>query len=207
MSSNQYKLQPISFISSFLPEICCCCFVMSNSFATPWTGAHQAHLSSGFPRQDTGVGSHFLLQEIFPTQGLNPHLLHWQVDSLPLSHQESLSKLYTKLLQPCPTLCDPMGCSSPGSSVHGICQARVLEWVVISSTRGSSQPRDQTRVSRIAGRLYHLSHQGSLYSQLKIQKDDCGLNKIILSVSYCQCNILTQIWWLKPTQIHNILLF
>ena len=153
MSSNQYKLQPISFISSFLPEICCC-FVMSNSFATPWTGAHQALLSSGFPRQDTGVGSHFLLQEIFPIQGLNPHLLHWQVDSLPLSYQESLSRLYTKLLQPCPALCAPMGCSPPGSSVRGISQARVLEWVAIPSTRGSSQPRDQTRVSCIAGRLF-----------------------------------------------------
>ena len=42
----------------------------------------------------------------------------------------------------CPTLCDPMECSLPGSSVHGIFQARVLEWVAISFSRGSSQPRD-----------------------------------------------------------------
>ena len=41
------------------------------------------------PRQEYGVGCHFLLQGIFPTQGLNPHLLHWQVDSLPLHHLES----------------------------------------------------------------------------------------------------------------------
>ena len=39
-----------------------------------------------------------------------------------------------------PTLCDPMGCSPPGSSVHGILQARILEWVAISFSRGSSQP-------------------------------------------------------------------
>ena len=45
-------------------------------------------------------------------------------------------------LQSCCTLCDPMGCSLPGSSVHGIFQARILEWVAISSSRGSSQPRD-----------------------------------------------------------------
>ena len=45
------------------------------------------------------------------------------------------------------TLCDPKDSSSPGSSVHGISQARILEWVAISSSRGSSQTRDQTRVS------------------------------------------------------------
>ena len=47
---------------------------------------------------------------------------------------------------------DPMDCSLPGSSVHGILQARILEWVAISFARGSSQPWDQTRVSRIVGR-------------------------------------------------------
>ena len=46
--------------------------------------------------------------------------------------------------QPCPTLCDPMDCSPPGSSVHGILQARILEWVAISFSRGSSQARDGT---------------------------------------------------------------
>ena len=46
--------------------------------------------------------------------------------------------------QLCPTLCDPMDCSPPGSSVHGIFQARILEWVAISYSRGYSQPRDQT---------------------------------------------------------------
>ena len=49
-------------------------------------------------------------------------------------------------------LCDPMDCSLPGSSVHGIFQARVLEWIAISFTRGSSRPRDQTQVSRIVDR-------------------------------------------------------
>ena len=62
------------------------CSVMSDSFVTPWTVAHQPALSMGFPRQDTGVGWHFLLQGIFLTQGLNLCLLHWQGDSLPLNH-------------------------------------------------------------------------------------------------------------------------
>ena len=52
--------------------------------------------------------------------------------------------------QLCPTLCDPMDCSPPGSSVHGIFQARILEQVAIPFSRGSSQPRDQTQVCSIA---------------------------------------------------------
>ena len=63
--------------------------------------------------------------------------------------------------QLCLTLWNPMDCSSPGSSVHGIFQARILEWVAISLSMGSSWPRDWTWVSCIAGRLYHLSHHGS----------------------------------------------
>ena len=52
----------------------------------------------------------------------------------------------SEVTQSCPTLCDPMDCSLPGSSVHRIFQARVLEWVAISFSRGSSQPRDRTQV-------------------------------------------------------------
>ena len=58
--------------------------------------------------------------------------------------------------QSCPTLSDPMDCSPPGSSVHGILQARILEWVAISFSRGSSQPRDWTQVSRIVDRRFNL---------------------------------------------------
>ena len=47
-----------------------------------------------------------------------------------------------KLLQLCLTFCNPMDCSLPGSSVHGILQARILEWIAMPSSRGSSQPRD-----------------------------------------------------------------
>ena len=54
----------------------------------------------------------------------------------------------------CLTLCDPMDCSPPGSSVHEIFQARILEWVAISFSRGSSQPRDRTQVSCTAGRSF-----------------------------------------------------
>ena len=56
--------------------------------------------------------------------------------------------------QPRPTLCDPMDCSLPGSSIRGIFQARILEWAAVSFSQGSSQPKDLTQVSRIAGRHF-----------------------------------------------------
>ena len=66
-----------------------------------------------------------------------------------------------KLLQSCPPLCNPIDGSPPGSSVHGILQARILEWVAIPFSRRFSQARDRTQVS-CTGRwiLYHLSHEG-----------------------------------------------
>ena len=75
--------------------------------ATPKTTAHQAPPSLGFSRQEHGVGCHFLLQ--------------WMK-----------MKSESQVAQSCPTLCEPMDCSLPGSFVHGIFQARVLEWGAIA---------------------------------------------------------------------------
>ena len=64
--------------------------------------------------------------------------------------------------QSCLTLCDPMDCSPPGSSVRGILQAGILEWVAIPFSRGSSQPnRSNTSLLHFGQILHHLSHQGS----------------------------------------------
>ena len=63
-------------------------------------------------------------------------------------------KVKVLVTQSCLTLCNPRECSPPGSSVHWISQARILEWVAITFSRGSSQPRDQTQVSCIAGRFF-----------------------------------------------------
>ena len=64
--------------------------------------------------------------------------------------------------QSCLTLCNPMNCSPPGSSVCGILQARILEWVAIPFFSGSSQPRDRTLVSCIAGRFFTVSVTSSV---------------------------------------------
>ena len=91
--------------------------------------------------------------------GCTPSLLVWPEVTQPSSLKALHACLFAKSLQLCPTLCNPMDCSLPGSSVHGILQVRLLEWVAISSSRGSSQPRDPTHifyVSLIGGRpLYH----------------------------------------------------
>ena len=65
-------------------------------------------------------------------------------------------KMRVLITQLCPTLCDPMDGSPPGSSVQGVLQVGILEWVASPFSRASSQPRDQTRVSCIAGRFYDL---------------------------------------------------
>ena len=65
-----------------------------------------------------------------PQKGLSLHVL----PKLPMKSE-------SEIVQSCPTLCDPMDCSLLGSSVHGIFQAIVLEWIAISFSRGSSQPR------------------------------------------------------------------
>ena len=106
--------------------------------------------------KNTGVGSLSLRQRIFPTQELNLGLLHCKWDLCQLSYQGSPNMWwwFSLIIKLCPTLCDSMDCSPPGSSVNGILQARILEWVAISFSRGSSQPRNRTWVSYNAGRFF-----------------------------------------------------
>ena len=79
--------------------------------------------------------------------------IQWVTWEAPIMHWKKSER---EVAQSCPILSDPVDCSPPGSSVHGILRARVLEWIAISFSRGSSQPRDPTRVSRIAGRRFNL---------------------------------------------------
>ena len=82
---------------------------------------------------------------------------HWGMKTkspITLSILSTGDESESEVVQSCPTLCGPMNCSLPGSSIHGIFQARILEWVAIAFSRGSSQPRDRTRVSCIVGRRF-----------------------------------------------------
>ena len=79
--------------------------------------------------------------------GMICKILDWPQSSCQFFH-------VLRCAQVCLTLCDPVNCSPPGSSVHGSLQARVLEWAATPSSRGSSPPRDQTQVSHIAGSFF-----------------------------------------------------
>ena len=87
---------------------------------------------------------------------------------------------WSEVTQSCPTLCDPVDCSPQGYSVHGILQERILEWIAISFSRGSSRPRDRTQVSCIASRRFNLwatSEGLAVKSLLKCApdaEDSCG---------------------------------
>ena len=74
-------------------------------------------------------------------------------------------------LQSCPTPCDPMNCSLPGSSVHGILQAGILEWVAMPSSRRSFQPRDRTHVSCVAGGFFTTESLGKPKYTMKSESE------------------------------------
>ena len=93
-----------------------------------------------------------------------------------LFSQHIFIKSESEIAQSCLTLCDPMDLSLPGSSVYGIFQARVLKWVAISFSRGSSQPRDRNPVSHTAGR--HFTVQATREAHIFIE---CLLLLLLLS--------------------------
>ena len=136
---------------------------MSNSFVTPWAVAHQAPLSMGFLRQEYWSGLPFPSLGDLPHRRIKPlfpALAGGFFTSEPPGKPKNMYMYmnmyqFSPVAQSCPTLCNPMDCSPPGSSIHGILQARILEWVAISSSRGSSRPRDRTQVSHIAGRCFN----------------------------------------------------
>ena len=123
--------------------------------------------------------SHFLLHP-------NPLGHHWASGWAPCVIQQFPTSylLYTwfsSVVQSCLTLCGPVDCSPPGSSIYGFLQARVLEWVAISFSRGSSRSRDRTPVSRIVGRHFTLwatrEVQLTLLSVFKKKNKAKGENK------------------------------
>ena len=103
------------------------------------------------PLSNDSSGKRFILLSL-PSDWWDSSLL--LEDSRVPSNFWCWERLNVLVAQPCLTLCDPVDCSPPGSSVLEIFQARILEWVAISFSRGSSQPRDRTRVSCTAGKFF-----------------------------------------------------
>ena len=101
-----------------------------------------------------------------------------------------MSEWVSEIAQSRPILCDPMDCNPPGSSVHGILQARKLEWGALSFSRGSSRPRDQTLVSCITGGFFTFELPGKPINWLefyiknfntKSEKNVCKKRRYLLS--------------------------
>ena len=106
--------------------------------------------------------------------------LYLQLLHSPRWKREDCPELYAKIYLPkrefwsyfclitksCPTLCDPMDCSPPDSSVQGILQARILDWVTISSSRGSFWPRDWTHISCMAGWFFITGPPGKPFDHI-----------------------------------------
>ena len=138
-------------------------------FVTLWTVAFRLLHPWDFPGKSTRVGCHFLLQRIFPLRDgtrisciAGGFFTIWAIRGAhfnPLLGTNNTDCVHAKSLQSCPTLCDTMDCSPPGSSVHVILQVRILEWVAISFFRGSSWPRDRTHISYITciGRQFFIT--------------------------------------------------
>ena len=103
-------------------------------FVTPWTVAHQAPLSMGFSRQGYWSGLPFPSPGDLPNPGIKPGSPALQADLLP-----SAAAAAAKSLQSCPTLCNPIDGSPPGSAIPGILQARTLEWVAISFSKATTK--------------------------------------------------------------------
>ena len=101
---------------------------------------------------------HIVIPHLWPHFTLIASLkLHLQINHIVVkvsTYEFGGGGVRVKVTQSCPILCSPMDYGPPGSSVHGILQARMLEWVAIPFSRGSYQPRDWTWVSCIAGRLF-----------------------------------------------------
>ena len=99
-------------------------------------------LSSSFYQSFQAIVIHFL-------PGVQPYSLRILI--LQMFYHTKLCLVYcAKSLQSCPTLCNPVVCSSPGCSVHGILQARILQWVAMPSSRASSQHKDWIPISPVS---------------------------------------------------------
>ena len=131
------------------------CEVLSHVrlFATLWTAAHQPPPTMGLSRQE--YWSVFVAAIPFsrgpfpPWDQARVSCIAGRRVTLWATSTTLCTWLWSEVAQSSPTLCDPVDCSLLRSSVHGIFQALVLEWIAISFSRGSSRPRDRNRVSRI----------------------------------------------------------
>ena len=169
---SSFLLLPICMKWSEVKSLSCVWLIVAL-----WTVAYQALLSMGFSKQEYWNGLSFPSPGYLPDPGIKPgspslqaealpseppgksillclHRLNWVIKEKEYGSQHCSLLKWSEVTQLCLTLCDPMDCTILHSSVHGIFQARVLEWGAISFSRGSSWPRDRTQFSCTVGRRF-----------------------------------------------------
>ena len=144
-------------------------------------------LDSLFPRNTLPPS----LGGFFPTTGYQLiHPLQWSAWCMFPMTWKPHHRCRSEVAQSCPTLCDPMDCSLPCSSIQGIFQARVLEWIAISFSRGPSQPRNWTWVSCIVGRCFTIwATREVLHHRCRVLYCNCLFNHLTSSLE-CKIHVV-----------------
>ena len=136
----------------------------------------------------------FRAESVVAVQGFVAH----SMCSLPRAEIEPMSALARWFLivggcvlvaQLCPTFCDPTYCSPPGFSVHGVLQARILEWIAIHFSRGTSQPGDWTLVSCITGKFFTVWAPGTT-GEIRVLFLCMMLENVLYCSFTCSCPVL-----------------
>ena len=161
-------------------------------FATPWTVAHQTPLSMGFARQETLEWVACPPPGHLPDPGIQPASLMSPASAGGFLTTRTTSEAQSEGVSWSVAAWDPMNCSPPGSSVHGILQARMLEWEAIPFVRGSSGPRDQTQVSCIARRFFSIWAARKAIVVIIIYR--FYIYEFIYLLEFI-CKLLNRYWW------------
>ena len=163
-------------------------------------------------RQSVRIASDFIgiVIDIIASHSLFFHLLNWNIVYLQCCVSfRYITSWFSLCIYACVcapllcylTLCDPMSCNMPGSSVHGIFQARILEWVAISSSRISSWPKDQTHVSCISSTSrWILHHWATCEASLSTHTHThTFLDSFLFSLRF-SCSVVSDSVWLDGLQ-------
>ena len=157
-----------------------CCYILMNMTEKHFTWCPLPDILESWGKPDLGYNN-FMIARWKDRKNIGSWWFSWWARTN-MEAQIPLNFLHLKcntflshcvlVAQSCLTLCSPVDCSLPGSSVHGILQARILQWVAISFSRGSSRLRDQTQVSCIVGGCFTIWATRLVWMEFSII---CGL--------------------------------
>ena len=153
-----------------------------------WTISSQAPLSMGILQARILEWVAIFLQGTFPTQGSNLHLLNWQIIYHGATCISPATAAAAKSLQLCPTLCDPIDSSPPGSPIPGILQARTLEWVAIAFSNAWKWKVKLLSCVRLFATPWTAAYQAPL--SMGFSRQECGAIAFSVYLSYWLVNCL-----------------